>query len=137
VTDAGTCYLSGTGWTSWERARQELDGCTCLWVDVNRVHHGSPPDRQPVGATHLWGWQPGKQVRVRFDGAEVAVAVLRDVRGEGVPVPTRRRRGEPWGGYERAGAWDKEVTLTVVETPLPLTFIHSIEGIGSDDSPAQ
>lgn len=135
MTDAGTGHLSGTGWTLWEVARQELDGCACLWGDVNRVHHGSPPDRRPVGATHLWGWRPGKQVRVRFDGAEVAVAVLRDVGGEGVPVPTRRR-GEPWGDYERAGAWDQEGTLIVVETPLPLTFIHSITSIGSDDSTA-
>jgi hypothetical protein len=121
-------HLTGTGWTTWEHAAAHLHGCATLWTDINGLHHGDPPDRQPIGATHLWAWRPGTRLRLRFDGHEIALAALHDEPGPGtIPVPTRQHPGQPWGNYERAARWPHPLTLITVDTPLPLTFIHSID----------
>lgn len=72
-----THHLHGYARLPWEKARALLDGCACTWTDLDRIHlTDAPPDRLPVGATHLWGWSATRYVRLRFDIGSAYVAVL-------------------------------------------------------------
>lgn len=129
-------HLSGTGWRPWSGIRQVLDGCTCLWVDLHGVHLEPAPLDHPVGATHLWGWREHAWIRARLDSGQATAAMLRpEPTDESEPVPVRRHAGQPWGlDYQRTAPWAHPVTLLIVDTPVPLSFVHSVRTTAPEPS---
>lgn len=117
--------LTSTGWIDWVAALDVLGEDECLWVDLGGVHHGSAPERLPVGATHLWSWGRDRWTRARFDGDRILATVLTaGSNTPGVAVTARISGGEPWGRHSRAAEWERKVTLVVTEGAAPITFVE-------------
>lgn len=122
-----TLHLAGTGWGHWTRVRELLAGCDCLWVDLFGAHHERAPDELPIGATHLWGWDDSRWLRVRIDAGHATAAVLGTDATEGSEsVTARRQPGLPWSAYGRTAPWHHPVTLLIVDTPVPITFVAGV-----------
>lgn len=123
-----TPYLTGRPWQPWSAARTLLDGCECLWVDVDGPHHRNAPDEIPVGATHLWAWKADHWLRMRLDAGLVATSILSSEPGDdGQPTTVRRDTGVPWGStYERTAPWEKAIALLTTDTAIPLTFVAGL-----------
>lgn len=119
-----------------------LDGCTCLWQDLDGLHAEPPPQLAPP-ASILWGWRGGSHlVRVRLDGDDAYVAV-HDMTAAG-PVPERtvpwavddlrvaastgRGPGPEGGGV---GARYEQVIVGGIETG-PIAFVRPARPTGVD-----
>ncbi|MQS09973.1 hypothetical protein [Streptomyces alkaliphilus] len=121
----------------WDEARALLDGCECTWADLDGIHlTDAPPERLPVGATHLWGWSAARYVRVRFDLDTVHLAVLTTESPTGEPplnelTPAPRwREAIIWGdGDHQVGPLPDAVRRTweLGEIPgeAPITFVRA------------
>lgn len=65
--------------TDWNQARSLLADATCLWQDLDGLHHQSIPESAPPTSI-LWAWWDSPDLRVarlRIDGDTVYLAVAR------------------------------------------------------------
>ena len=117
--------LSSAGWTVWPRIVELIGDDRCLWTDLGGLHYAaSVPARLPVGATHLWSWQPDRWTRVRIDvDRALATTLVPGATGDGVAVNFMRSDGISWGKHERAAECQFALTLVRTEGPAPVTFI--------------
>ncbi|GAA0543957.1 hypothetical protein [Actinomadura livida] len=122
--------LHAHGRVSWERARDLLSGTECAWTDLDGAHIAAPPADIPLGAGHLWAWDPDRCLRLRFDDDAVYVGELTET-GAGETVTVTVRTGiRLWGPGDlqagplpdeaRVGHWD----LLEVTGSRPATFVR-------------
>ncbi|MCP2170352.1 hypothetical protein [Goodfellowiella coeruleoviolacea] len=116
--------LDALGRRPWAAVRQELAGCTCVWLDLDGLNLGEAPVEAPI-ATHLWGWADGRYVRVRLDDDHAYVGVLREPAapeppGEDVTVLVR-------SAVMRGSEHDEQhlkVELLEIPGSAPVTFVR-------------
>lgn len=68
----------------WADLVTSLPQATAVWADLDGMHRAPLPEAMPVGATHLWFWDPGRHGRVRIDGELWIAGILASPEG---PVP--------------------------------------------------
>jgi hypothetical protein len=125
--------LERLGRMPWPEARTLLAGTTCTWADLHGFHI-EPADRLPAEvpqSTHLWAWADDRCVRVRVDGTDALVAVLRPDGRPGTAVSIRTRPGLPWGADDKQvgplppGAHSLRFELLELLGPSPATFVRA------------
>ncbi len=82
--------LLGSGRVRWCDAVTRLDSITLAWADLDGFHIESPPVQLPP-TTHLWGWAPGRCVRIRPVGGQDEVILAELVSGGHVDGQTAER----------------------------------------------
>jgi hypothetical protein len=63
------------GRVPWHKVVRLLDGATCVWQDLDGLHHGPAPGQPPL-ATHVWAWNEKSAWRFRVDGDSCIGAAL-------------------------------------------------------------
>ena len=87
--------------TTWADAIEgPLAGATCLWQDLDGIHH-EPPTREAPPTHVLWAWTDQTLVRVRLDGNEVFVATLRWPLPAGAGPGVSVIRPLPWAADDK------------------------------------
>lgn len=122
--------LSALGSTDWRSLRNELSDAHCVWMDIDGLHYGAVPERQPLG-THLWAWTSRHAWRVRLD-PDLTVGARLDLDGPAEPsdetvavsVQTLTPRTTPDQGLANlVRQIAEQLDLAVTQDSAPMTFI--------------
>ena len=125
--------LQGRGRQPWAQVLEQLQGCTCAWMDLDALHVGPAPSEPPI-ATHLWGWsrQQQRYLRARIDENEAYLGILYedpDDANQGTPVRVVQRAAIM--GHQDATAAPGlpaetflEAELLEIPGPAPVTFVR-------------
>jgi hypothetical protein len=137
-----TWTLHGFGSLPWAEVQAVCAGMTCAWADYDGFQEGDCPTQRPP-YSHVWGWSPGRFVRVRVDGEQGVVGLLTVNQAPAAPAHlggsaatsggTGRMAAEPvevnvvTATNATAGVAAGTVLLRVIG-PMPLTFVAGPPG---------
>ena len=131
--------LTPVAWESWDDLIEAATGLTWHWTDLSgaRLQPGLP--ERPPAATHLWGWAPGRFVRLRLDTQRVHGAELHATdsvpRSDDHQVRVRKADSRTWAEHEaRVGLREidgaklrgRTIRLLEVWEPTRLTFLEIV-----------
>ncbi|MGH8934097.1 MAG: hypothetical protein ACRDZO_26520 [Egibacteraceae bacterium] len=123
--------LEGHGRLDWAAVKTLVGDARCAWADLNGFRVGPCPGSAPP-YTHLWGWEPGRWVRVRIDRDGGIVGVLTEYTGDpppGQPVEVDCEVAPLWPDDEKrvgqlpAALAGLTAELRTIRDPRPVTFV--------------
>jgi hypothetical protein len=122
-----TAWLRSHDAPTWPDVAARLAGATCAWADLDGWHVGTAPDTEPVGTTHIWAWEPSRQLVVRLGGyLPIVVELAAEQVGEAIEVSIMESTGLGWvDGDKGVSIQHTTESYRVISVlgPAPLTFV--------------